>query len=658
MSAPSVLQRVIFPVEADPDALSLYLDPDDWSSNLLGESDEMQLARARGVLAESADRHPQRLTERNALTWVRGRRQLAVPAGGRASLGTYFNAFPTSYWRRWTNLSSVVLEVSASGHGQVIVYRSNARGVIQRVEAKAIDGEGRVSFVLDFASFLDGGWYWFDLIAGAEPLTLLQADWCAPDGATPPRERRATVCITTLNRTSYCTELLQTIASDDEALAALDAVLVVDQGSERIVEADGYEPAREALGGRLRVIEQANLGGSGGFARGMLETLDAGESGYALLLDDDVALEPESIRRAVVFGNHCVTPTIVGGHMFDMYDKSKLHAFAEGVRTLPFVWGPLTPARHDFADSNLRQTLWMHRRFDVDYNGWWMSLIPVEVLEAVGLALPVFIKWDDAEYSLRARDHGFPTVSLPGAAVWHVSWVDKDDSHDWQAFFHARNRLIVALLHSPHAKGGRLSQANLSYDVKNLLAMDYYTVAMRHAAIESVLAGPEGLHEDLPGRLSRVRALSEGFTESRALDRYSDLPLFPALEIQGLGGSRVETGPRGVGLVVWLARQALRHGWTRVPAGARRAPQAHLAFQDARWFTVPEYDSVLVSNAQGSGASWHVRRPRLFRSMLFRAVRLNRRYRRRWSELRSRYRAALADITSPERWRETFDRTR
>ena len=48
---------------------------------------------------------------------------------------------------------------------------------------------------------------------------------------------------------------------------------------------------------------------------------------------------------------------------------------------------------------------------------------------------------------LRAAEHGYPTVTMPGIAIWHMAWSDKDDAIDWQAYFHLRNRLVVAALH-------------------------------------------------------------------------------------------------------------------------------------------------------------------------------------------------------------------
>ncbi|MCI2958021.1 glycosyltransferase [Agromyces atrinae] len=649
-----VLQRVIFPEHGDPQALPLYLDPEVWTFEPNLEDESMRLAKARGFTPEDSAKHPLRLTNTSGLAWLEGRRSLRLPPTRTVSLASYFNAFPASYWSAWTGLRSVTLRVSTSGTGRVIVFRSNARGIIQRIDGVEVSGEQTNEFDLSLDAYLDGGWLWFDLIAGEDELLLTQADWLAPEGAEPRVQGTATVSITTLNRGDYCTRLLREIGEDDDARAVLDRVLVVDQGSEKIRENPAFPEAERALDGRLRLIEQKNIGGSGGFSRGMHETVEAGESDYIILLDDDVEIEPESLRRAVTFANYCRTPTIVGGHMLDMYDKAKLHAFAEGIKWSPFMWGPFTPGRHDFSDSNLRQTTWLHRRYDVDYNGWWMSLIPVETLREIGLSLPVFIKWDDAEYALRAREHGYPTVSLPGAAVWHVSWVDKDDSHDWQAFFHARNRLVAALLHSPVKRGGRLWRANLAYDIKNLLTMDYYTVAMRHAAIKNVLEGPGQLHSDMVDRLPRIRALGKDFTESSSFVKASEIPHFRAREIPSVTSGRIETGPHGVGLAFWLGVRALKHAFTKPDDAAREKPQGHLPFQDARWFEVPLHDSVLISNAEGSGAKWHLRNPRLFRSMLIDSVRLNLRYRSKWPALRAQYRKALPDITSSREWVKAF----
>ncbi|RZS68482.1 galactofuranosylgalactofuranosylrhamnosyl-N-acetylglucosaminyl-diphospho-decaprenol beta-1,5/1,6-galactofuranosyltransferase [Agromyces ramosus] len=649
-----MVHRVVFPEHPDPRVLPLYLDAQAWTSLPASADAAADLARRRG-LPESSHTRSVRLTDLDARGMLRGRRGLDVPASSTVSLATYFNAFPASYWSRWTSLEAVTLRVRTSGTGSITVLRSNARAVVQVVESVDVAGDTTSEFELPLTAFLDGGWLWFDLRAGAPGLTMVDADWLAPESASPRTTGTASIAITTMDRGAMCVELLSGIGSDAAALEAIDDVWVVDQGSTPVENAPGFDVARDRLGGRLRVIQQDNLGGSGGFSRGMLEAVRSQRSEYVLLLDDDAEVEPEGIRRAIEFANFARTATIVGGHMFDMYDRAKLHALAEVVRPHDFMWGPITPGRHDLGDANLRQTPWLHRRYDVDYNGWWMCLIPVSVVREVGASLPAFIKWDDAEYSLRARAAGVPTVSLPGAAVWHVSWVDKDDSHDWQAFFHARNRLVTALLHSSERGGGRLWRANLADDLKHLLTMDYATVALRHEAIRSVFDGPEGLHDDLRTRLPRVRELGRGFREWQPIRDRAALARVPSGRVDASDPSKVDAGPSGIRLGVWLARQVSRHSLAPVPATRSAHPTVHLAFQDARWFVVPTHDSVLVSRADGSGATWHLREPRRFRRMLADSARLNLAYRRRWSRLRSQYRDAITDLTSLDAWAATLD---
>ena len=304
-------------------------------------------------------------------------------------------------------------------------------------------------------------------------------------------------------------EQLHRLGEAADTLDVLDRVYVIDQGSDKVTQRPGFDDAAKKLGDLLEVVEQGNIGGSGGFARAMDETVRAGRADYVLLMDDDVRLDPEGILRAVTFADLARKPTIVGGHMFSMYDRSLLHAFAEAVEPHKWWWGPSpnTKARHDFGRRNLRNTPWLHRRAESDYNGWWMCLIPTQVIREIGLSLPVFIKWDDAEYGVRARDRGFPTVSLPGVAAWQVPWDDKDDARNWQAYYHLRNRLVAALLHSPAPKGGAVISESLERQLQSLLSMQYSTVALR-AAGRRGRAHRAGAHA--PGNRDQARAAAPG----------------------------------------------------------------------------------------------------------------------------------------------------
>src|SRR5262249_1437532 len=94
-------------------------------------------------------------------------------------------------------------------------------------------------------------------------------------------------------------------------------------------------------------------------------------------------------------------------------------------------------------------------------------------------------------------EHGIPTVSMPGVAAWQAPWADKNDALDWQAYYHLRNRIVTALLHSPADHGGALLSESLQRQLQNLLSMQYSTAALRLLAIEDVLTGPAHLHRDL-----------------------------------------------------------------------------------------------------------------------------------------------------------------
>jgi galactofuranosylgalactofuranosylrhamnosyl-N-acetylglucosaminyl-diphospho-decaprenol beta-1,5/1,6-galactofuranosyltransferase len=358
--------------------------------------------------------------------------------------------------------------------------------------------------------------------------------------------------------------------------------------------------------------------------------------------------------RAVAFADLARRPTVVGGHMFSLYDRTVLHAFGETVARYNWWWGaaPETEHEHDFGRQGLRHTPWLHRRSDVDYNGWWMCLVPTEVVRAVGLALPVFIKWDDAEYGLRAAAGGFPTVSVPGVAVWHVPWQDKNDALDWQAYYHLRNRLVAALLHSPYPRGGAVVTENFEHQIRHLLAMQYSTARLRILAIEDVLSGPDHLHRDLLTTMGALRAVRAGFADAAG---HGDLEDFPAaVRRKPPKRGKEPTAPTSkAGLLVRAALGTLRQV-RPVSELARARPEAIVASQNAEWWRLANVDGALVSSADGTTASWYRRDPDTFRALLRASIVGHARLTREWPRLQAQYRAAAPRFTSPQLWRETF----
>lgn len=65
---------------------------------------------------------------------------------------------------------------------------------------------------------------------------------------------------------------LRAIAGVPALRERLDTVYCTDQGSDLVKDQKDFDEVAADLGKQLTYIQQANLGGSGGFSRGMYET--------------------------------------------------------------------------------------------------------------------------------------------------------------------------------------------------------------------------------------------------------------------------------------------------------------------------------------------------------------------------------------------------
>ncbi|MFL6119616.1 glycosyltransferase [Actinophytocola sp.] len=620
--ADRVLWRVILPKESDPlDVRPLYLDePDNVNCN------------------------------------ISSRNQVQVPPSARVSFASYFNAFPASYWKRWTTVEHVTLHLKVRGAGRIEVYRSKPNGDLVHLKGTAVHAEEdwqTLEFDVALTPFEDGGWLWFDVFTENTPIDIADACWLSDK---PLPKKKMAIGTTTFSRLDDCVAALLSLGEDQAVLDVVSKIYVADQGPRKMRSHERYGELTAALGDRLEIIEQGNLGGAGGFTRALYESVEHTKPGTVdqiMLMDDDIAIETDSILRSNMFARAAAKPVIVGSQMLNLQAKSRLHTMGEVVDLATCVWRPAPGAKtdHDFGAYPLRESPELHRRIDSTYNGWWMCLFPREVVEQTGLPLPLFIKCDDAEYSLRALAHDIPTVTLPGSAVWHEPWTDKNDTKDWTVYFHLRNRLIMAALHSPYDLRKTLLLQGARVAVRRLFSMEYSTAALENKALEDFMAGPDRLFDSLSHGLPEIQRLRKEYTDAQFAPSARE---FPPPSFDMVRAEQMLHPPVHPAKIALRAGKALVHNLRSPDPSAVQRPQVNISANSALWFLLGNLDSATVSNADGSGVAFRRRDPKVFRELATRTAHNYRRLIAEWPKLVEQYRAAVPELTSVESWRKVF----
>lgn len=663
-SAPQwqAVSRVVYPV-LDQD-LTMPLYAVEWTRPHMGEGTldphkdfvsldfaQMTKTEFRSLLEDTA--HAQPADGAHNVFRVNGRASLTVLAGRHASLCTFFNAFPAGYWRRWTCVDAVQFSARVRGRGTIMLFRSSGRGLFEPAGTIDVNAPTRATTVraeLAMTGLMDGGFFWFDAKAGdGDDLTIEDAAWSVPVEARRGGDGTLSIAITTFNRAPYCLNQLKAIAADTNVRGRLDTIYCTDQGTDLVRDEPGFAAVAKDLGHQLTYVRQRNMGGSGGFARGMYETVKAGKSDYTLLLDDDAISEPESIMRAVQFADYCTRPTIVGGGMFHLDNRTMLYTLGERYNRASYWTQPAAGLEynHDFATQPLRDSPKLHRRADSDFNGWWMCLIPTQIMREIGLAQPLFIKFDDVDYGLRAEDHGYHTVCLPGVAVWHQAWHAKDPSRTWEGYYLYRNHWICSLLHctkpSWHFLYGMLFD-----DAKAGVELVYSAMHLHHLALRDIMRGPDYIADTLATKLGDVRKAREGFPDSATTRNRDDFPTPKAEYIANMK-------PRPSMIDVRLqAMKTIAKAFISRGNGMRDTqPDLLIPSRDASWPAYASVNSAVVTSPDGDSVAWLRRDSKLYRQQTMRGLFLAKELLKRWESLAKEYQNS--DMASFEAWAKVFE---
>lgn len=340
---------------------------------------------------------------------------------------TFFNALPVRKWRRYTVAGSfgIHLEVrgAASTYSQTRADSfSRYTDVVEGTSRELPSSEEWQSFDFDLA-YTDYDTIVSFMISCEGEVELRNCYYYAevPEGSV--RDVELALCTTTFKKEEYILRNIELMRRDvlgsDNAVAGHFWAHVVDNG--RTLDSEALSD------GRIKVHPNDNVGGAGGFARGMIESMEqVPRATHVLLMDDDVVISPESIIRTynlLSLVREEYVDAFIGGSMMsldeptDMYERMGFMRF-DGVcdRMHPTMHMDVL---HDVAsvdDFDVPSYLPGCADQEQQYFAWWYCVIPMTQIERHGLPLPIFVRYDDVEYSRRCKPK---FMNMIGICVWH-----------------------------------------------------------------------------------------------------------------------------------------------------------------------------------------------------------------------------------------------
>ena len=216
-------------------------------------------------------------------------------------------------------------------------------------------------------------------------------------------------------------------------------LIVVDNAS-----TDGSaEAIREKFADRLTLlVNEENIGGSGGFNRGMQHAMDRGVYKYIHLLDNDVVVDKDAIGELYEFMEEHPEAGACGSLILQMQNPEYIQDF--GAMIVPENLGVKSLYCSKKRDSSLPALV------ECDYVAACSAMYRSEILKKTDVIdKEFFIYWDDMALSWAIRKAGYKVYAFSKSIVFHNhGLIDSDSTFGIYYFFRNKIRVFAKYLDS------------------------------------------------------------------------------------------------------------------------------------------------------------------------------------------------------------------
>ena len=266
--------------------------------------------------------------------------------------------------------------------------------------------------------------------------------------------------------------------------------------------------------------------GAGGFTRGMIEALKDPAFTHVILMDDDIILNPDVLRKTGYFLSAVKKEwqdAPLGGALIErdipwkqfecgaFWNRGKIQGCGQN----------LDLRRKDSLLKNTEVQNW-------EYGGWWYCAIPVSAIREKGLPLPLFIHRDDIEYGIRLGK----LMTLNGIGVWHEAVIKK--LPQMGEYYDIRNMAIVNAIHYDDWDSLQWKKFLTKWVAGNLLRGRYSYIYLNICAMMDFLKGEKWLektdgveiHAKVAARVPKLEKM--GHTEKNVFYTTPDVSVYTA----------------------------------------------------------------------------------------------------------------------------------
>lgn len=441
---------------------------------------------------------------RDENTTVSADGSLQMKMGAVVSFDTYFNSFSTGKWKKYTVVEKLQLALKIKGRVQVSLsyqYLDQKQVVSETISTHEISGDGNESHILDFGANRDQGMYSFELLALAEDSVLIEGRYLAEHLMPKNLKVNLMIDICTFRREEYVYRNLKVMK--EKILDNPDSPLYRHMYVHISDNAKTLDSS-VADGEFVKISPNRNVGGVGGFTRGIIEALNKKKQrdiSHVLLMDDDAVIEPACLETTynflTVLRDEYQDYTMAGAIM--QLDKP-WRQYEEGAQ---WNQGAICALKYKKDMRKVKNLLANEDESEkVEYAGWWYACIPLSVIDKNNLPLPIFIHRDDVEYGLRTGK-GF--IYLNGVCVWHEAFENKTPGP--LEYYDIRNLAIVNAVHYPEYGAAEFKKILTKWMLGNILRYRYKYVDFNLRAVEDFCKGidwflkqeAEPLHKEVAG---------------------------------------------------------------------------------------------------------------------------------------------------------------